>query len=270
MQKKSEGKKIIFILGLMLGIMALSYFIYPISGRRERDILPEALKELSEDYVKIEEEGRALRIVSGIIEEETDDYIIKANFVVIKGMESEEEQINLNKKIKDLMIQSIDNFKTQVKEIEIPEGRSSFHLNAEATYFSEESISIKFRVSEYYGGVIDSNNHILVFNYNIVQGRKIALKDLFFPEIDHLEILSNFTKIILFERFQDKLSLMEDWIESGTQPKEENFQKFGFRKDNLIIYFYPRQFGPHPNEIQIIEVPFKYLARYINLEEIGF
>ena len=131
-------------------------------------------------------------------------------------------------------------------------------------------ISIKFSVSEYYSGAAHPNNYILVFNYDIAQDKEIVLKDLFLSENDYLVMLSDLTKSALLDRFEEDLEIMQDWIETGTEPKEENFQDFGFTEDSLIIYFKPYQVGPYAIGAQEVEILFEDLDGYIDLEQINF
>ena len=74
----------------------------------------------------------------------------------------------------------------------------------------------------------------------------------------------------MFSRFQDDLGIMREWIERGTESEEENFEDFGIKENDLIIYFKPYQVGPYAIGAQEAQISFEDLNGYINLEEISF
>jgi len=260
MAEKNEKTKIILGLGVIAGIMILSYVIFP--GNYKETSIPS--ENLESPYSE-PEDSQGPRTVSDIIEQETDIYIVNVKYAVVEGLENEEKQIDLNEKIKNFISEPISDFKNQAEEAEIfEEMKNGFYTDFEVTYLSKELISIKFSVSEYYSGAAHPNNYILAFNYDITKDEEVVLSDLFLSEYDYLTILSGLTRSILLNRFQDDLEVMQDWIETGTEPKKENFESFGIEKSSLIIYFKPYQVGPYAVGTQEAKIPFEDLGGYID------
>lgn len=269
MEKKNEKTKIILGLGVIVGIMILSYIIFP--STYKPTITPSVNLEDTEGEYLNPEDSQGLKTVSDIIRQETDAYIINVKYDVVKGLDSEEKQIDLNKKIKDFVDEQINNFKSQVEQAEIfEEIKNGFYIDSEVTYLSKDLISIKFLVSEYNSEAAHPNNHISVFNYDILKGKEIVLEDLFLTESDYLIALSDIAKSILFNRFYSDIAVMLEWIERGTEPEEENFEDFAIKEKNLIIYFKPYQVGPYAIGAQEVEISFEDLDGYIDLEQISF
>jgi len=259
MEKKNDTTKIILGLGVIIGIIILSYVFFPAGSRQT------STPEDSSDYYADLEESEGIIASSDIFTEETDAYIINVRYIVVSGLEDEEKQTSLNKKIKDFAMEPISYFKTEVEEAEVFENMiSGFYLEPEITFLSEGLISIRFASSEYFSGAAHPNNYTLVFNYDITRDKGIALEDLFLPEIDYLTTLSNLTRTALFEHFEEDLGAMQDWIELGTEAQEKNFQSFSFTKDILTIYFDPYQIGPYALGVQTVEITFEDLGEYIN------
>lgn len=268
MAEKNEKTKILLGIGVIAGIMILSYVIFP--GNYKQTTVPSDSLENQDNYYPDTEDSRDLKIVPNIIEEEIDVYIVNVKYPIVEGLENKEKEIDLNEKIKNFIREPIINFKSQMEEAELfEEIKNGFYVDYEVIYLSKDLISIKFSVSEYYSGAAHPSNYILVFNYDIVQDKEIVLEDLFLSESDYLTILSDLTRSILFNRFQDDLGVMQEWIETGIEPKEENFESFGIKENSLIIYFKLYQVGPYAIGIQEVEILFENLEGCIDLEKIG-
>ncbi|MEA3452790.1 MAG: DUF3298 and DUF4163 domain-containing protein [Patescibacteria group bacterium] len=266
MEKKDEKKKILISLVAIAGIIILSYIIFPGNYKKTSNI-----SENLEVSNPIVEDSGDLRIISDIVEEEADSYIINAKYPIIEGLDNSEKEMSLNRKIKSFIDESISDFKKQTNDGEISEEiKSGFYINFETTYLSKNLLSIKFTVSEYYAGAAHPNDYILAFNYNIADNRGIMLEEIFLPDSSYLDKLSDSSRSILFDRFEDDIEVMQDWIETGTEPEEENFEDFGIKKDSLIIYFKSYQIGPYAIGVQEIKIMFKDLDGYIDLEYLGF
>jgi len=264
MAQKNEKTKIILGIGVIVGIIVLSYIVFPSSYKRIPT--PSENLESPENSYFNPENLQGLKIVSGIIEQEANTYIINVKYPILEGLDNKERQTDLNKKIKDFIDVPISDFKSEIEQVEIfEEMKNGFYIDSEVTYLSKELISIKFLVSQYNSGAAHPNNYILTFNYDILEDKKIVIEDLFLDESDYLKALSDIAKSILFNRFQDDIGIMQEWIERGTESEEENFEDFGIKKNNLIIYFKPYQVGPYAVGAQEVEIPFEDLDEHINL-----
>jgi|AntAceMinimDraft_18_1070375.scaffolds.fasta_scaffold00981_3 hypothetical protein len=264
MAEKNEKTKIVFGLIAIIGIMILSYILFP-SGYRKTPVSIEKTSNL-EEYSEENDKSEKIEVGSSVIEEETDSYIINVQYPVINGLQNEQIQVGLNENIRNFINEYTNDFKAGTEEAEIfEEMKSGFYIEFQTNYLSEKFASIKFNGSEYYSGAAHPNNYILSFNYNIPEDKEILLKDLFLPETNYLSVLSDISRKILFERFDEDLGVMQGWIEQGTEAEEGNFQNFGFTKNSLIIYFNSYQIGPGAIGIQETEIPFENLGKDIDL-----
>ena len=259
-------------------IMALSYIIFPggqrpqnsfnnDSSTQEHDrqntvaITDPILSELSFETERIEE-----------VKEDA-FYEISAEYPRIIGLNDATAQNQINLKIQEFILEKIKNFKTSAEEIGRPKGlgneylleiNSTFNMEYLVTMLKESLISIKFSVSEYYTGAAHPNSYIATFNYDPQKQEEIALKHLFRPNINYLEILSNKAEKALVERFKGEIEGIEKWIGQGTAPKAENFQNFTFSQNYLSIYFNPYQVGPYASGLQYVEIPYTELFEYLD------
>jgi hypothetical protein len=109
------------------------------------------------------------------------------------------------------------------------------------------------------------------FNYDVVNKKVIALKDLFPSDPQYLlNSLSTTSRLYLKSQFatvseedkknSDPQALKEyvdniiSTIESGTDPTEENFSVFTFTPDKIKIYFAQYQVGPYSIGMPEVEV----------------
>ncbi len=108
------------------------------------------------------------------------------------------------------------------------------------------------------------------YNYDVVNKKIITLKNLFPNNPDYLTYLSNLSREYLKSQFatvsdedrknsdpkaiEEYVNNMVGMIESGTEPKEENFTTFTFTPDKIKIYFADYQVGPHSIGMPTFEV----------------
>lgn len=119
------------------------------------------------------------------------------------------------------------------------------------------------------GGAHGYENRIS-FNYDIKNKKILTLKDIF-NNSNYLKYLSDESRKILKEQYatvneedrkgfsnEDDIKAYEEGIMeniiSGTEPKEENFSVFTFKKDKVKIYFSQYQVGPYVMGMPEIEI----------------
>lgn len=190
----------------------------------------------------------------------TDEYIVKANENIeintsIKEINKEEEKYiikayipethikELNSKIEETYNDIISKFEKNVQDLKLLEDNRKFSLNVNFTEYTYNNyISFLITYSCDYGGA-HPDIDVVTVNYN--------KKDKEFVDINKLieknkEILSVFSNIS-YESLKDKIEEKEDsnMLKQGTSPIKNNFTKFVFSKDGIILFFPNYSIAPY-------------------------
>lgn len=250
-------KKNSFIVVISLIVTLVSgFFIY-------RDWL---IKLLS-DYQKSSNVAVVAPIIKDVEEDEkTDTYEVQVKYPEFQGSDSFSTP---NDFIKKEFQKNIADFTKDTEENFIAEvGASSyFQVDYEVVMFTGEVASIRFKTDYYVAGMAHPNSYYESFNYDLKNNKQILLADLFSPGSDYLSVLSNLSRESLKIQM-DPGYFSEDFVNPGTEPKEENFPVFNFTKDKLIITFNPYQVGPGAVGAQFIEIPFNELVDALGRGEV--
>lgn len=170
------------------------------------------------------------------INEEKEKYIIKA-YMPYTGIEQ------LDKKIEISYNTIIEDFKKEVDTLEVLGSGKKFSLSINFNSYEYDNYQ-SFLISYlcYYGGA-HPNSEAVTINYNKKDGN--------FVDIDTLvskdkEVLNTFSKYS-YDSLKDKkdMSENEDMLITGTKPKKENFQKFVFSNEGLILFFTNYSVAPY-------------------------
>lgn len=157
-------------------------------------------------------------------------------------------------------------FDTQVKGDNIAkvptvaEDKFSFFSEFTVVQSNSSYISFVLKYGGFSGGAHGYEN-IVTYNYDVKKQKNIELKDLFINNPQYLNYLSTKSREFLKSEFatvseEDKKNSSEvalkeyidnivSMIESGTEPKDENFSIFTFAGDKVKIYFAQYQVGPY-------------------------
>lgn len=190
----------------------------------------------------------------------TDEYIVKVNENIeintsIKEINKEEEKYiikayipethikELNSKIEETYNDIISKFEKNVQDLKLLEDNRKFSLNVNFTEYTYNNyISFLITYSCDYGGA-HPDIDVVTVNYN--------KKDKEFVDINKLieknkEILSVFSNIS-YESLKDKIEEKEDsnMLKQGTSPIKNNFTKFVFSKDGIILFFSNYSIAPY-------------------------
>ena len=100
-----------------------------------------------------------------------------------------------------------------------------------------------------------------VLNYDVKQGKKLALSDLFNPKSNHLAVISAYCVKDLREQSKgDKDSMLdEDMMKTGTAPRADNYQAWAITRKGLWITFDPYQVAAYAAGPQHVLVPYSAL-----------
>jgi len=141
------------------------------------------------------------------------------------------------------------------------------HLEFEIIYESERHLSLIFNESKYLGGP-QSNITMYTYNFNLEQGRQLALKDLFKGSSAYLEILSQNVLDQLINQNALNIALDEEWVIEGSKPLEANFKHFLMKENGIVVLFEKYQLGPAFIGEPSLEIPYEVFSAHIELKEI--
>jgi len=110
-----------------------------------------------------------------------------------------------------------------------------------------------------------SNSNTTVVNYDVKNGKKLALGDLFNPKSNYLSVISTYCiKDLRDQAKRDKESMLdEDMMKSGASPRADNYQACSITKKGLWITFDPYQVAAYAAGPQYVLVPYSALKDII-------
>jgi hypothetical protein len=169
--------------------------------------------------------------------------------------------VNFNTAMTNLANAEIDTFKKNVTELadtsvspkSFLEGKYSLILQ------SGDLWSFKFDFSVYIAGAAHPYSYSLTVNYDLGQGRQLALADLFLPNSNYLEAISNYCINEL-----NKRQIGFDILSEGAAPMPENYRNWNITNEGLMITFDQAQVTASAAGPQTVIVPYGELGAVIN------
>lgn len=107
---------------------------------------------------------------------------------------------------------------------------------------------------EFYTGGAHPNHDIWTVTYDLEKKKIITIKDLINLNPDILNTLSSLSRKELLHK---KGIVDTSMLMSGTEPLEENFSRFVFSKNGLILFFHQYQVAPYSSGEFIVTIDYK-------------
>ncbi len=171
---------------------------------------------------------------------------------------------DLNEKIQNIVDNYIKEFKSDISDIKPISGDSKFVLEFTFDSYEHENY-ISYVIHEYVNmGGAHPNMYMLTISYDIKNKKVITIEDLVKMNPKILDILSKYTHEKLKENSIIKEVNDPDMLTSGTKPTTENFKRFAFDKNGLIIFFETYQVAPYVAGDFSVTVPYSNLGIKIN------
>jgi len=165
-----------------------------------------------------------------------------------------------NQRLKDLITKEVDNYRQGFKELPaMPDSNGS---TLEVTHLLVSRInniwSFKFDFSFYYDMAAHPGLKSITLNYDLDQGRELALSDLFLLNSNYLEEISNYCVNELNNQYGS------DYFPDGAEPTAENYRNWNITPDGLLITFDEYQVASYADGPQKVVVPYSELISVIN------
>lgn len=109
---------------------------------------------------------------------------------------------------------------------------STLSGNYQVVRRDQSIISIKYIIDRYYTGAAHGGRTTRVQNFRVRPFSPITLETLLGDE-------SNFPRFATFirKKLEETISYDRSWLESGTEPKTENFERFNIDNNGILFVF---------------------------------
>lgn len=157
-------------------------------------------------------------------------------------------------KINNFKEESRDNWKARLDTMpanqpvpENPEEPFTFLASWDSAQLNNTYLSLVIKIYYFTGGA-HGNEEIHAFNYDMLQNKKIEIKDFFDSAQEALKRISQISTQDIKSQLQSQGwkedDNLKEMVNQGTAPLFKNFQNFNFDSYNLIIYFQRYQVAP--------------------------
>ena len=187
-------------------------------------------------------------------------YTIKAQIPQLTGS-GDPRVLAFNQLVNDRLTKEVDVWRQSFQQLPITPVSYGSSLDLRYSLISQigDLWSFKFDFWFYSDGAAHPGLNSMTFNYDLGQGRELALSDLFLPNVNYLEVISNYCLIEL-----RKQPYSDSFFLDGAKPTPENYRNWNIAPDGLLITFDEYQVAPYAAGPQQVTVPYSELASVIN------
>lgn len=212
-----------------------------------------------------------VRVVPKVVKENNKNksYTVEAEFPQIEG---DSRFDGFNREARAIVMKDVAAFKTSETS---DEGNDAAETPAESTtstldvgyefrYATDDLISLEYGEGSYSRGAAHGNSLTTVLNYDVKNGKKLALADLFNPKSNYLKAISDYCLKELKERAKKEDSMIfEDQLDTGAGPHADNYRAVAITKKGLWVTFDPYQVAAYAAGPQYVLVPYSALKDII-------
>ena len=214
----------------------------------------------------------AARFAPKVIKEANKEkhYKVDAEYPQIEG---DPRFDKFNREARSLITKDVAAFKTAETVSETDPGNETPAENADSSmdvgykirYATDDLISVAFTEDDYERGAAHANTNTTVLNYDVKNGKKLALADLFNAKANYLSAISAYCIKELKDRSKkDKDSMVDDeMMKSGAAARADNYKAWAITKKGLWITFDPYQVAAFAAGPQHVLVPYSALKDLI-------
>jgi hypothetical protein len=189
-------------------------------------------------------------------------YTISVQTPKLAGSDDERAQ-TFNQAVSDLIQSEIEYFRknllAQTPAVPVSAG-SFFDAQYVVILQNSELWSLKFNFMGYADGAAHPYHYSMVFNYDLEQGRKLSLEELFIKDSNFLEVISSHC---IFELSKRDIGFYGGF-EQGAQPEPKNYRNWNITTNGLMITFDEYQVAPYAAGPQTVTIPYTELKTIIN------
>ena len=206
--------------------------------------------------------SQQLTVISQALQEtnQTPPFTITAQTPQLTG--SEDPRVTaFNQRLNEFVSNEVDMWRQSFLQNTASTVNKGSTLNVTYTLVSQigDLWSFKFDSDFYSDGAAHSGLNSMTLNYDLAQGKELALADLFLPNSDYLGAISKYCITEL-----SKQPFFDPTSEQGAQPKPENYRNWNITPEGLMITFDEYQVAPYAAGPQQVTVPYSELRGLIN------
>jgi hypothetical protein len=202
-------------------------------------------------------------ISTGIFSEtgQNSEYTINAQFPTMLDV-SDPRALAFNNEIQAHMQPQIDEFKKAVAETpkDPTFAASSLDVKYNLLFQNDTIVSIKFDFLGYISGAAHPYLINTTVNYDLAQDRQFALNELFLPNSNYLDVISNYC----IAELQKQPVGFDPVFSAGAEPKPENYEDWNISAEGLVITFDQYQVAPGASGPITIAMPYSGLQSVID------
>jgi hypothetical protein len=165
-----------------------------------------------------------------------------------------------NQRLSALVQKEVDQWRQDFRQLPITPLSNGSSLQASYTLISQTNDlwSFKFDFSFYADTAAHPGSYSVTVNYDLGTGKELALSDLFMPNSNYLEAISNYC---LGELRKQPYS--DSFFLDGAKPTVENYRNWNISPDGILITFDAYQVAPYASGPQHVTVPYEQLKSLI-------
>lgn len=194
-------------------------------------------------------------------------YEIDAEYPELSGADNP-NAAKFNALAKQEVMKTIAAFKQDMSEqtaedLKLAKERGSSNyveIGYSVVYADNNFASLNFSENSYEGGA-HPNHQSFTINYDLKNGRELALADLFKPGANYLKVISDYSIAKLKAETGDMSD--DDWLKSGAGAEAKNFSSWNINEKGLIINFDPYQVAAYAAGPQTVIIPFEKLKNIL-------
>ena len=137
---------------------------------------------------------------------------------------------------------------------------SSVELSYDITAGNANLISVAFGLLSEVEGAAHSNSDTIILNYDLRTRKVLALPDLFKPDANYLEFLSDYCIRNLTKRDVSD----PEWLQRGAGRNADNYKNWNLLPSGLLVTFDPYQVASHAEGTVEVFIPYVKLRAIIN------
>jgi len=169
--------------------------------------------------------------------------------------------VAFNQRLNDLITKEVDTWRQNFQSLPVTPNSTGSSLAVTYILISQvgDLWSFKFDFSFYADAAAHPGLNSMTWNYDLGQGRELTLGDLFLPNTNYLETISNYCLTEL-----SKQPYADSFFLDGAKPTPENYRNWNIASEGLLVTFDAYQVAPGAAGPQQITVPYSELTPLVN------
>ena len=165
-----------------------------------------------------------------------------------------------NQRLNDIITKEVDMWRQSFQQAILTPNSNGSSLDVKYALVSQinDLWSFNFDFSFYSDGAAHPGSYSITVNYDLGQGRELALGDLFLVNSNYLEAIAAYCKTEL-----SKQPFFDPVFATGADPNVENYRNWNIAPEGLRITFDEYQVAPYAAGPQMVTVPYSELTGLI-------